>query len=109
MKKLLWLLLFPCMVHAAPFLTSDADPTGASDICVYQDGTQPPVETPVVVVAPSLTGSCKADLASITTGTHNLQVWFKSTVWGVTSSKVNFQFTRPNATATGPQNLKLVP
>ena len=103
------ILLFAQMSFAAPFLVSDADPTGSADKCVYQEGTQSPVITNVVVIPPALTGGCKADLASVSAGTHNIQVWFMSTVWGVTSAKVPFQYTRPSATATGPQNLQLVP
>lgn len=109
MKKLLLLLLFPCAAQAAPFLVSDPDPTGASDKCVYQIGTATPVETPTVVTAPALVGACKIDLAGFAAGTNSLQVWFKSTLWGVTSNKANFTFVRPNATASGPQNLQLVP
>lgn len=109
MKKFLLFLLFPCIAQSAPFLVSDPDPTGASDKCVYQEGTSPPVETNVVVVSPALTGACHIDLAPFSVGMHDLQVWFKSTLWGVESAKTPFVFVKPIANDTGPSNLRLVP
>lgn len=90
-------------------MVSDPDPTGAADKCVYQEGTNPPVETPVTVVPPALTGACDVVLDGFTTGQHNLQVWFKSTVWGVASAKVPFAFAKPGAGGPGPAGLKLAP
>lgn len=109
--KILLVLLFLCTpVFAAPFIVSDPDPTGASDVCTYQEGTAAPVSAPTVAIPPSnLVASCKFDASVFTVGTHNLQVWFSSTKWGVTSGKVPFSFTRPSATATGPANLQLSP
>ena len=111
MKKLFAILLFCSFpVGAAPFVVSDPDTTGASDLCVYQEGTTAPVESPVAAIPPStIVGSCKIDTAAFTVGTHNLQIWFKSTLWGVTSVKAPFVLTKPSATATGPANLRLVP
>ena len=110
MKKLLALLLFMAApAFAAPFIVSDPDPTGAADKCVYQEGAAAAVETPVAVVPPQLTGGCKIDAAGFTVGSHSIQVWFKSTLWGVTSGKAPFVFQRPSATATGPANLRLEP
>lgn len=104
------LLMFATSVQAAPFLISDPDPTGAANKCIYQEGTDPAVETPVVAIPPSvLVGSCKIDLAGFSVGNHNLQVWFSSDLWGVTSVKVPFAFARPSANGTGPTNLRLVP
>lgn len=95
---------------AGPYLNSDPDPTGAMDKCVWQEGANAPVETPTVAIAPStIVGSCHIDVAPFTAGVHQLQVWFKSTLWGVVSGKSPFTFTKPNATASGPQNLQLVP
>jgi len=111
MKKVLVVLgcLFFCSNVFSATMISDADPTGAADKCVYQDGTSAPVETAVSVVAPALTGRCNVNLDGMTAGVHNLQVWFKSTVWGVESAKVPFGFTKPAAGGTGPQNLRIVP
>lgn len=92
--------------HAAR-LVSDADPTGAADKCVYQEGSQPAVETPVQIVPPALTGSCNITLDSFSAGAHNLQVWFRSSVWGVDSTKVPFGFTKPAAGGPGPTGLKI--
>ena len=112
MKRLFLVVALLCwsQVQAAPFMVSDPDPTGAATHCVYQEGTGPVVETPVVAIPPStLVGSCRADLAGMSAGQHNLQVWFKSATWGVTSVKVPFAFARPSATGIGPQNLRLEP
>ena len=97
------LLLVSVNVIAAPFLVSDADSTKAADKCVYQEGAAAVVETPLVSAA------CKIDLAAFSSGTHNLQVWFRSSLWGVDSAKVPFAFTRPAAGATGPSTLQIVP
>ena len=112
MKRLLFTLLFcfASSVFAAPFIVSDPDPTGASDKCVYQEGTAAAVETPVAAVPPStVVGSCKIDTAAFTVGSHNIQLWFKSTLWGVTSVKTPFGFQKPSASGIGPTNLQLVP
>jgi hypothetical protein len=109
MRLLAMLLFFPVSVIAAPFLVSDVDPTGAADKCVYQIGTATPVETNTVVVAPALTGSCRIDLASFPAGNNSIQVWFKSSLWGVESAKRPFAFSRPAAGGTGPQNLRIEP
>lgn len=103
-----WVLALAPAV-AAPFLVSDADPTGAADKCVYQRGTATPVEADVVIVAPALTGSCRLDLASLPAGASNLQVWFRSSVWGVESAKSPFSLTKPVAGGPGPTGLKIVP
>ena len=103
------LVLVAWSAKAAPFLVSDADPTGAADKCVVQRGTATPVETDVVVVAPALTGSCRADLSPLPAGVNNLQVWFKSSVWGVESTKVPFVLTKPVANGPGPTNLRVIP
>lgn len=110
MRLLAIVLFLPSVALAAPFLASDPDPTGAANKCVYQEGAGPVVETPVVAIAPStIVGSCKIDLAGFAVGSHALQVWFQSDLWGVTSVKAPFSFTRPTASATGPSNLRLVP
>ena len=110
MKNILALLLFVATpVFSAPFIVSDPDPIGTADRCVYQEGTAAAVETPLFVVPPQLTGACKIDTVSFAAGTHNLLVWFKSTLWGVESAKVPFAFTKPAAGTTGPRNLRLEP
>jgi hypothetical protein len=109
MRVLAFLLFLPAVSFAAPFLTSDPDPTGAADKCVYQRGTATPVESDVVVTAPALTGACRIDLATIPIGQNNLQVWFKSSVWGVESAKVPLAFAKPVAGGPGPTGLKIVP
>lgn len=83
MKKLIQLAIFLLLafdatgvVLAAPFITSDPDPTGAADKCFYQEGTAAAVGSSLVA------SSCKIDLAPFTAGTHNLQVWFSSSLWG---------------------------
>lgn len=96
-------IAFVSHAHAAPFIVSDPDPTGASDKCFYQEGVAAAVGTPVVAAG------CKIDASAFPVGAHSLQVWFSSTLWGVTSVKANFSFTRPSATATGPTNLQLSP
>lgn len=111
--KLLFVVVLATFCTAAfpaPFITSDPDPTGAADKCVYQIGAAPAVETPVAAVAPStVVGSCKIDTVSFAAGTTNLQVWFKSTLWGVESAKVPFVLKKPSAGGTGPQDLKIAP
>ena len=104
-KLLLILVLFPLSSIAAPFLVSDPAPEGAAvaDKCVYQDGTAAAVETPTVAAA------CRIDLAGFTAGTHNLQVWFRSTLWGVDTAKVPFSLSKPAAGGTGPGGLRLIP
>ena len=110
MKSLLLIaLLSATPLFAAPFIVSDPDPSGAADKCLYQVGTAPPVETPTAVVPPQLTGGCKIDTAVFVAGTHNLQVWFKSTLWGVETAKVPFVLQKPAAGSTGPRNLRLEP
>lgn len=104
-----WVVATSHAAFGAPFITSDPDPTGAADKCVYQIGSATPVESATVVTPPALTGNCKIDVGAFPVGTANIQVWFKSTVWGVTSTKVPFTFVRPNAAAPGPSNLQLVP
>lgn len=117
MKKLLAILavLLPSMTgtgvgFAAPFIVSDPDATGASDKCAYQEGAGPVVESPVAAIPPSvLIGSCKIDTVAFAPGSHSLQVWFVSTLWGVTSVKAPFVLQKPSAGGTGPSNLRLVP
>lgn len=110
MKAFLAILLFlPTLLFAAPFIVSDADPTGAADKCAWQEGTAAIVESNTVVTPPALTGACRIDATGFAVGVHNLQVWFKSTAWGVTSGKVPFVFQRPSATGTAPANLRLEP
>jgi len=110
MRYFALLLMLGGVAQAAPFLVSDPDPTGAANKCVYQDGTAPVVETLVAAVPPStIVGSCKIDLGGFSNGSHNLQVWFKSDLWGVTSVKVPFAFARPAPDGIGPANLRLVP
>ena len=97
------LLLVSFNVIAAPFLISDPDISKAADACVYQEGTAVAVSTPLVV------GGCKIDLAGFSAGTHNLQVWFRSSLWWVDSVKVPFVFVKPVAGGTGPSTLQIVP
>ena len=103
------LAVFCSAAFGAPFIVSDPDPTGAADKCVYQVGTAAAVETPTVVTAPALTGNCKIDTAAFPAGTTNLQVWFKSTLWGVASAKAPFVLKKPSASEAGPENLRLAP
>lgn len=103
------LALMIAPVFSAPFIVSDPDPSGAADKCVYQVGAATAVETPTAIVPPQLTGGCKIDAAPFAAGTTNMQVWFKSTLWGVETAKVPFAFTKPAAGSTGPQNLRLEP
>lgn len=91
------------IAHSAPFLVSDPDPTGASDKCVYQIGTATAVETIAV------SNACKIDLASFVSGTSNLQVWFRSTLWGSDSAKVPFVLKKPAAGSPGPTGLSIQP
>ena len=100
-------MLLSTMAHGAPFLVSDPDPTGAADQCVYQEGSNTPVSSPIVVTPPALTGNCHIDLASFAAGTHSLQVSFKSTLWGVSSQPVPFALQKPAAGGTGPANLRI--
>lgn len=103
------MLLFTAIeAFGAPFLVSDPDPNGF-DKCVYQVGTATPIETPTVVTPPALTGACRIDLASMPTGTSNLLVWFRSTVWGVETAKAPFVLRRPTAGGTAPASLRLEP
>ena len=97
------LLFFAGSAMASPFIVSDPDTSGAADQCVYQEGTSAAVSTPLV------NGGCKIDLASVTPGQHNLQVWFRSSLWGVDSAKVPFSYARPAAGGTGPGGLTITP
>lgn len=111
MKKLLFILVL-CFSGSqsgftAPFIYSDPDPTGAADKCVYTNGINAAIETVVVTVPPALTGGCKIDTAVFAAGTSNLQVWFKSSLWGVETAKIPFVLQKPVAGGTGPQNLRL--
>lgn len=88
-------------VWAKPFLVSDPSGVPQIDLCVYQDGITTPVATPVV------NGGCKIDLAGFTSGNHNLQVWFRSSLWEVDSAKVPFVVSKPQAGGAGPAGLRL--
>lgn len=109
MKKLLFVLLFSLspVTWGAPNITCDPEASGNADAFVYQEGTNPPVSTPLVQIAPSILKSCKADVSGFSVGTHSLQVWFSNVVWGGISPKAPFSFTKPGAITTAPQNLQL--
>lgn len=104
MKYLVLLVAFAAVpAFASPFLVSDPTTEPAVDRCVYQDGTAAPVATPLVG------GACKVDLAGWTSGNHPLQVWFRSSLWGVDSAKVPFAVSKPQAGGAGPVGLRLEP
>ena len=104
MRKLLVLLcLFSTGAFASPFLVSDPSGVPEIDKCVYQDGAGPVVETA------TLAGACHIDLAPFTSGNHNLQVWFRSTLWGVDSAKVPFVLSKPATGGTGPTGVRIEP
>lgn len=104
MKRFLAILCYMAApTWAAPSIVSDADVSKSADKCVYQEGTAVAVETPLVL------GGCKIDLAGFIAGGHSLQVWFRSSLWGVDSAKVPFQFSKPSAGGIGPTNLLLAP
>jgi hypothetical protein len=111
MKRFLALVLFvSTAAHAAPFLVSDPAPANSQiDKCVYQDGTAAAVETPLTTYTGYSGPGCKIDLAAWTAGTHNLQVWYRSSLWGVDSAKTPFTLTKPAAGGTGPSNLQVQP
>lgn len=88
-------------VMASPFLVSDPSGVAEIDLCVYQDGVSAPVATPVV------NGGCKIDLAGFSAGIHPLQVWFRSSLWGVDSAKVPFDVSKPGTGGDGPAGLRL--
>lgn len=91
MRKWLLLLLFPCVVSAAPFITSDADPSGLADQGVCQEGTATPL------VAPVQANKIRIDVAGITTGAHSYQCWFRSTLWGIDGAKGTVEVKKPSA------------
>ena len=99
----LFVSLVSTSVLASPFLVSDPSTEPSVDQCVYQDGVSAPVATPLV------NGGCKIDLASFSGGNHNLQVWFRSTLWGVDSAKVPFVASKPQAGGAGPAVLRIEP
>ena len=104
MKRLFILLFFfSTGAFSAPFLVSDPATETAVDKCVYQDGTAAPVETA------TLAGACHVDLAPFTGGNHSLQVWFRSTLWGVDSAKVPFVLSKPATGGTGPSGIRIEP
>ena len=111
MKRLVLLLaLAPASALAAPFLVSDPAPAGQGiDVCAYIDGSGAQVDTPLAVVAPQTAPGCKIDLAGFSAGAHNLQLSFKSTLFGTESAKVPFVFTKPAAGGTGPASVRIVP
>jgi hypothetical protein len=106
MKKLLLLMLVSPSVLAAPFLITDPVDANA-DRCVYTVKGGTPQEFPVTV-DPTLGRICKVDLASAPTGTNDITLAVKSSVWGTASANVPFAFTRP-ATVTAPANTRIVP
>ena len=105
MKKLIAFCLCSISLNsvASPFLVSDPTTETAVDKCVYQDGATAPVETPTVG------GACRIDLATWTNGNHSLQVWFRSTLWGVDSAKVPFVLSKPATGGTGPTGVRIEP
>ena len=103
MRYLILLLWLPGLAFASPFLVSDPSGVPEIDKCVYQDGTGPVVETL------TLAGACHIDLAPFTSGNHNLQVWFRSTLWGVDSAKVPFVLSKPATGGTGPTGVRIEP
>lgn len=115
MKKLLLAIALAGICHAAgaaPFLQSDPSPTavGVADSCAYQEGTAAIVVQPLAQIAPSTQlSACKFDLAGVSAGNHAYKVWFNSNVWGPVSSKVDFSYTRPGVSITGPANLRIDP
>lgn len=106
MKKLITfitsLFLGTNLALADPHIFSDPDPTGASDLCVYSLAGGPATPTPVV------NGGCYIDIAGVPVGQNQVEVWFESSVWGVTSVKVPFVFTRPAADGQGPVGISII-
>lgn len=110
MKRLLLLTLLPFNAMAAPFLVSDPAPTGQSiDQCIYQDGTAASVTTPLATYTGYSGPGCKIDLGTFAAGTHNLQVWFASSLWGTASAKIPFALNVPATGGAGPANLIIKP
>lgn len=98
-----------CVAAFGATLISDPDNTGMADKCVIQEGAAAAVESATVPIAPSTAKSCSVTLNGFAAGTHNLQVWFRSTVWGVDSAKVPFVFQKPAAGFPGPTGLTIAP
>ncbi len=109
MRRLLLASLFLSLPAYSATLISDPDNTGVADKCVYQEGSGTPVEAVTVPIAPSTAKSCSFSLNSFSAGQHNLQVWFRSSLWGVDSAKVPFGFVKPAAGFSGPTGLTVVP
>ena len=107
------LLLSTSVVSGAPFLVSDPAPAptaGDTITCVWQEGTNPAVSTPLAVYPATQTGpGCKIELATFTAGTHNLNVWFHSALWGTDSAQTPFVLQKPSAGGTGPATLRITP
>ena len=71
MKRLLAVLLVPCAVQAAPFVTSDPVDTGTTSCGVFMD-SNPKVTVPVAIVGGVKV--CQYDLATLSSGSHTIQM-----------------------------------
>ena len=87
MKKLLVVLmvLVPVMAFASPFIVSDAQ-QGISHYMVIIDGGV------VTEVPAQADGSLKVDVATVSTGQHNITI--RACSWWECSEPVPFVFTR---------------
>jgi hypothetical protein len=108
MKFLFVLLLAIGSAQAAPFIVSDPIsqlPTGitAADIaCVYQEGTNPSVSTPIAVWKTQSGPGCVVDFAGIT-GLHSYQFWYRQI-----STSIDLSPKAPFVFGLGaPQNLRV--
>jgi len=98
MKKLWWLLLFPVVAQAAPFLTGDPYPTNVagtvvpSEFVVTISGVAQPIITPAVTVGTNQVG-LKLDLGPLNlSGAKTVTVKAKN-AWGESAASAPFTFT----------------
>jgi len=103
-KKYLLALAFPAVVHAAPFVYADVQPTVTSCGVVFDGAPK--------VVVPAVAGVCKYDLSSVSVGNHTISMTaiYADAIWGTQESapSPNFTFTKP-ATPNAPTGLVVKP
>ena len=110
MKRLLivlTILLCASIASASPFLVSDPSAQAVGGKFEIQEGG-----ATILTANNQADGSIKADLASVTTGTHSYKVRYVVTdpVWGTQySAYVPFEFTRPQLASESIKGLRLVP
>jgi hypothetical protein len=109
------LIVFTVKAGAAPFLVSDpftgSVTAGDTILCMVQNGSGSPTGTPIAVYGAQTGPGCKVDLAGFPGGVANLQVWYRSQLWGPgsDSAKIPFVLSVPVAGQAGPAAVRVAP